>query len=473
VDGKADFQLNGIAEPDWIIQSSTEHNRHLYWRIEESISNESVEDTNRRLTYFLEADSSGWDITQVLRPPGTINHKPGKELPVKVLRSESNLVHTLSEFDKAPTVPTFTPIQLDDIPQADQVLLAHRLPTEIYNLVTKELPVHQDRSSFLMNAGYLLAEAGLAHSEIVSLIMLMDARVRKFFGRADALDRISQLASIAVLKVQSKARTVEFYTLQEILTSDRKLEWFIEGILPKKGFAFVTAPPGTGKTVFLSDMLYALSSGTSFIGFPSCEPVECIYFSIEMFFEEQKYFWEMQVKGWEKYELFDKNVKTFFDKDVDEPFIEAIIKNFRPSIVIIDSMADLIMDAKEEEARRITKFLLRMRELYNVSFVIIHHNRKNDNTQSVRKPRGLSDLYGSYILARSCQTVLSLWKDEKKSYFELDALKGRFMGDLKTIHLARDENLNYKRITVDVSGNSGTIGKGTVPLTNFLEFGGS
>jgi len=231
---------------------------------------------------------------------------------------------------------------------------------------------------------------------------------------------------------------------------------------------FLTAPPGTGKTVFLSDMLYALSSGSSFLEFPGCEPLECIYFSIEMFFEEQQYFWKMQVKGWEKRDLFDQNVKTFFDKDVDEQFMEGIIKHFRPQVVIIDSMADLVMDAKEEEARRITRFILRMRELYNVSFVIIHHNRKNDNTQSVRKPRGLSDLYGSYILARSCQTVISLWKDEKKTYFELDALKGRFMADLKTIHLSRDENLNYKRIQINVGGDTGTAPKGNVLINSFL-----
>lgn len=44
-----------------------------------------TEDVNRRLTYHLKADPGGWDITQVLRVPGTTNHKYESKPKVRML----------------------------------------------------------------------------------------------------------------------------------------------------------------------------------------------------------------------------------------------------------------------------------------------------------------------------------------------------------------------------------------------------
>src|SRR5215467_3279996 len=39
------------------------------------LDGEMTEDLNKRLTYYVGADHGGWDLTQVLRVPGTINYK--------------------------------------------------------------------------------------------------------------------------------------------------------------------------------------------------------------------------------------------------------------------------------------------------------------------------------------------------------------------------------------------------------------
>src|SRR5690606_1870011 len=44
-----------------------------------------TEEINRRLTYFLGADKSGWDLTQVLRVPGTNNYKYNSNPRVRIL----------------------------------------------------------------------------------------------------------------------------------------------------------------------------------------------------------------------------------------------------------------------------------------------------------------------------------------------------------------------------------------------------
>jgi hypothetical protein len=47
---------------------------------------------NKQLTYLVHADKSGWDITQVLRLPGTVNHKYPNEPPVSLLWFEGREV---------------------------------------------------------------------------------------------------------------------------------------------------------------------------------------------------------------------------------------------------------------------------------------------------------------------------------------------------------------------------------------------
>jgi hypothetical protein len=47
-----------------------------------------TEDLNRRLTYLLGSDKSGWDFTQVLRAPGSINHKYDERPRAKILWSD-------------------------------------------------------------------------------------------------------------------------------------------------------------------------------------------------------------------------------------------------------------------------------------------------------------------------------------------------------------------------------------------------
>lgn len=115
----ADF--DGNAPPEWPaepsderptpslrVRSSTSDRQHAYWkldRLEENI--EAIETKNRSLAYLLDADKSGWDISQLLRPPGTINHGYGKEErkgKTYEVRTEdtTGLSYELSFFDPRP-----------------------------------------------------------------------------------------------------------------------------------------------------------------------------------------------------------------------------------------------------------------------------------------------------------------------------------------------------------------------------------
>lgn len=89
LDGNADEarKLMGdtVPKPTLVVQSSLENHEHWYWRLDKFVTDVSVlEGRNRDIAYFLNADTSGWDADQVLRPVGSVNNKRGGD-PVFIL----------------------------------------------------------------------------------------------------------------------------------------------------------------------------------------------------------------------------------------------------------------------------------------------------------------------------------------------------------------------------------------------------
>lgn len=86
-DGNAPESWEGLVvpEPTLIIQSSIPGHEHCYWRLDEFLfDREVLEERNASLAYHLEADTSGWDADQVLRPPYTMNYK--RYEPVEIVK---------------------------------------------------------------------------------------------------------------------------------------------------------------------------------------------------------------------------------------------------------------------------------------------------------------------------------------------------------------------------------------------------
>lgn len=79
-------------EPTAIVESSPGH-AHLFWRLTRPISPPRAEEFNRRLLLAVGADRSGWDLGQLLRPPGTSNHKYRPAPPVKLLELTGDRYH--------------------------------------------------------------------------------------------------------------------------------------------------------------------------------------------------------------------------------------------------------------------------------------------------------------------------------------------------------------------------------------------
>jgi hypothetical protein len=74
VDGDGAKPTADMPRPTAIVVSSPGREQY-WWRLSRPAEPEEGEDLNRKLAYAMSADLSGWDLTQLLRVPGTRNHK--------------------------------------------------------------------------------------------------------------------------------------------------------------------------------------------------------------------------------------------------------------------------------------------------------------------------------------------------------------------------------------------------------------
>jgi hypothetical protein len=74
VDADGAKPVGNMPRPTAVVVSSPGREQY-WWRLSRPVSPEEGEDLNRRLAYAMAADLSGWDLTQLLRVPGTRNRK--------------------------------------------------------------------------------------------------------------------------------------------------------------------------------------------------------------------------------------------------------------------------------------------------------------------------------------------------------------------------------------------------------------
>jgi len=105
-------------EPTAIVESST-GNAHLFWRLTCPVSPVRAEELNRRLLVAVGADRSGWDLSQLLRPPGTRNRKYQDAPPVRLLELDLGVGYHPRELEIAlPPAPAAFPPPTAEKPAA-------------------------------------------------------------------------------------------------------------------------------------------------------------------------------------------------------------------------------------------------------------------------------------------------------------------------------------------------------------------
>jgi KaiC/GvpD/RAD55 family RecA-like ATPase len=446
---KPDILGDKVPHPSMRIKSSSEGHEHFYWHLDYfATDKEFIEDTNRAITYTLHADSSGWDATQILRPPGTKNHKRDKF--VRVI--SQNQTEYSNDFFSRLTVPkklTKDTIELDEVPDVLSVVAKYKWPAEEFLFFRKnEIPVGS-RSSALMRLAYVCAELRMSDEEAFSVLYNADDRWQKFTGRRDRIRRLLDLINKARHKYPLNPEIIidelQVLNWQELTEQEVYVDWLIPGILQRQGLMLISGKPGVGKTQIMIQLLMHQAMGKPMFNWEITQPRRVVFVSMEMNVVELKVIQaemdsiltdEERALLQENFHFIPIGQSLLFDSDGDRSKILKMLDRVKPEISSFDSLSKTTRAALDEtNSKTVMDFADDMRYNFDTTVGLIHHNRKAQVGN--RRPKDLDDIYGSFYLTANPTTVINMWANDKSMDIELSFNKVRLAPQPRTLHIMR------------------------------------
>lgn len=458
-DGIVPLELPGIPEPTMRVMSSIEGHYHWYWRSDSFIESDQLERVNRALTYLLGADTSGWDANQILRPIHTKNHK--RNQPV-IPKFQNDLSVNASLFAGLPEPPPVVDVPVpESIPQVEDVIAKYVFNDVVWQLFTKGRPEGQ-RSEGEMALGYYLAEMGMSDGEIFSVLLNADMRWGKFKDRADQLQRLAEIVTIARVKypVGKKHKDAELvvplenFGLLTFLSTEYHFEWIWEGFLQNTGYCLLTGPSGVGKTQFSLNAGMSIALGQDFLERKIESPKKVGFLSLEMGGPDLQFFLQKQAATYsnEQKLILQEN---FIIAPVGEPIYmdtpagqETVIKWITENNldgIIIDSLGSSMAGdvSSEGAAKNIMSWCDHIRQEFGIFVLFIHHHRKA--TGDNKKPNKLQDVYGSMFLTARATSVFCLWDVGIMNTLQVIPLKMRLSPDKEPFNIYRGSDLKFTK----------------------------
>lgn len=468
-DGSAEDGLRLLADhslpaPSYRLQSSIEGREQWYWKLDKPAIVSEFEPLNKRITYALNADKSGWDAAQLLRPPFTSNCKPeyGEPQPVLILE-KTGKVYSLADFDVTPDVKssivenTTTTEKLGELPTIGEVLGKYKWDNQHLDLFNNPPDVKGSRDESLMRLAYYCAEVGMPDEAMYVVLDDVSRRLNKFLRP----DRERQLASLmsrarekhpfaGIKTVESNEDIQQVFTINELLNAEFQLDWLVENLIPKGTINFISAESGIGKSRITLQLAEALASGSNFMEWPIDRKIKTMYLSLEMDRYMLKHFSE-GLSGGKDYsqDISDNlllvpvgNPISLVSEDGIK-YLEYLLETHQPEILFIDALGSLTLgELSEVEAKGIMSKLKGFINEYGTTFYIIHHNRKPEKSNSKSAPT-LADVYGNQYIVTDAALVLTLWQPDNQSHVELITLKSRARKSDKSIVLDGSRGFHF------------------------------
>jgi hypothetical protein len=464
-----------------MVINSSAQNEHWYWKAPEFITDiKLVERINRGIAYQLGADASGWDINQVLRPPGSFNYKRSYKATI---RASSAWVINISSFSGLPEPPkNETEYGVTDLLDTALIIAKYQWPRDIFDLFRTREIEQGGRSTALMHVGYACCEMGMTDQEIFSIIYSADERWGKFRGRQDRAQRLNDIISIARIKhpfaPTLQKSFLEVLDFEEFMEKEVNIEWVIKGMLEQTGQMILSSKPGIGKTQLTLRFFMAMAMGQRFLHYDIIEPRKVIFYSLEMGHAQLKYFLSQMVESYtkEQRELLKENFlivplgeALYLNSSVGQKIMEESLSKFEPDGFAVDSLSRTTNSSSsdEEQIKSVLDWDAKIRNQTKTFSWYVHHNRKS--TIGNRKPKTLDDLIGATIIQANTSSVYTMWRQKDDSYspIEIINVKQRLGVMEKPYLITRGPGLSFTEsamVNVEADDSSSkALGLGSTP----------
>jgi AAA domain/RepB DNA-primase from phage plasmid len=391
-----------------------------FWITDEPIT----ESLNRRLTYEVGADAGGWDFTQVLRFPNTLNHKY-KSTPRVTTLWDDGPTYTIRRLERA--LPK-DKVKDEDI-SLDARAVYDKYEDHLTAFVRRELlngkPIEGKRSEVLWRMGNELLESGLSQDEI--FVLIKASPWNKFSGRRNEdeqlraeLDKsLSKHLNGHAIKGKSNGngRDVEpepFISMADVEEED--LDWIWYPYLAKSELTILEGDPGLGKSYLAQMIGGAIVDGRSL---PTVKPQgkkpvqgKVVYFDMENSSSTvtKRRLVDNQVRNQRDYFQYEEFFSIDNERILD--FIRGELEKINPVLIVFDTINTYIGKADTHKSSETQQAFSQFRQLasdFNCAVLVLRHLTKSKGgDKALYRGQGSISFAG---LARVVMTVGQLPDD--------------------------------------------------------------
>ena len=382
-----------------------------------------TEDVNRRLTYHLKADPGGWDLTQVIRVPGTTNYKYESTPRVKLMWMDGP-EYTLDDIIKK--LPHESKAKDHDIAKG----LYQRYEKHFSGWVRRQLlrgkPKPGKRSEVLWKLTNELMEAGCTSNETFELLRV--SPWNKFVKRRDGDEQLKREIDKATKQhfnvVDDEKKREEADKEEEDLEDDdkeyrflsqsmaeveeEKLDWLWYPYLARGEVSILEGDPGLGKSYMAQMAAMAICDGKKL---PSVKPKKLpegkiAYFDIENSAGSVTKR-RLTDNGAEKLTNFYQEAEPFtIDDDDTLDRVYDAIEHLRPVLVVFDTLNTYLGSVdthNSAETQQTFKRFVDIARRFNCAVLVLRHLTKSS--------KGVNALYrgqGSIAFAGLARVVMTV-----------------------------------------------------------------
>lgn len=489
-----------IPKPHFLWKTSEGRHQAL-WKLPQFLPSMIVEPINRRMTILCEADISGWDLTQVLRVPGSLNNKYEPPERVHTIIDSINkkafeLPKTLFEGDKDREGLVDVPLP-EDFPEPRIALKEIKRKcdsTLVRKLLQRDEPERGNRSEVLWKLVREMWESGIQPE--TQFVIIKNSVWNKFEGRTNADKTLWELITKAKVSGKSQdelkkdkqkketsriqredfdeddeqeARTLEVVSFESLMGSiNLRPGWMIQHIWSKNSWGIVGGEPKSFKTMLAMEMAVSVAAGTPFLGrFQTHQqgPVLIVQNENSPWIMQDRLQKIMKARGlvgqvihkpnsieirrWPKNLTIDfiNQQGVMLDEPDDKELIEAHIQKIKPILVIFDPFY-LMFSGDINNARELQptlKWLLRIQKEYSCAIQLIHHKKKAN-----KGVRGGQALLGSTILHGWSESGWSVSSEQTGADTFDIKVEREFRGAPNGLPLSLKLKMNTKEYSLDL-----------------------
>jgi hypothetical protein len=413
---------------------------HAIWFLNAEVPAEEASALSKRIAYADGGDKGGWDLTQVLRIPGTRNFKYDSAPIVKLLWAKSraySVEEITSSYPKVngDTASAATPEWLEVDEAVVQTAIA-ALPVGMRKRLFLDT-AGADRSLELQKLARDLIRSGV--SPQIVLHLLQRSTWNKFAGRNDEHKQLTTQLESAIAAVKAKKETksevkveaipdMKVHKWTEFMSIPTHLRWLVDDSWVEGSVGFISGRSKSYKTWIALDLALSLVSGQDFLGrFPVREvgPVLLIQEEDPTGVLQDRLRLISKAKGmlpkvetatdeyieitYPDYPLHIINLQGFnLGSEEKVAQVRRLIAQINPIMVILDPLVVLLPSGIDEykgvQVSAVLQSIKMWREEFGCAIAIVHHWNKGKSSEEGE--RFAEHMYGSFAFHAWLESAL-------------------------------------------------------------------